>query len=116
MPIIGYKMQFNKIKSIKDDTFIINFKLTYTEKGLLKLEDDAIFDIGDYRILLENVFNNFDLEKLKEYDNGIYILSICKYIVDNIPNLHSIRYETKTMIDTYYKEEIIENYNKISGE
>ena len=50
---------------------------------------------------------------LKQYDNGVYILSICKYIVDRVPNLYSINYESKDMIDTYLKSEIIEDYNKI---
>lgn len=115
MPIIGYKKQFKNIDSIKNDTFTINFKLKYTDIGSLKIENEEndYFDVGDFNILLDKVFNNFTKDKLKEYDNGIYILSICKYIVDNVPNLYSISYEDKGMIDTYYKDEIINDYNKI---
>ena len=64
---------------------------------------------------IECIFDNFTEEKRKKYDNGIYILSVCKYIVDNVPNLYSINYETKGMIDTYYKQEIIDAYNKIKN-
>lgn len=35
---------------------------------------------------------------------------MCKYIVDRVPNLHSINYETKGMIDTYFKSEIINDF------
>ena len=112
MPIIGYKKTFKNIKSLSEDIFTINFKLEYDEFGHLKLENNY-FDVGDFGRLLDNVFNQFDEFKLKEYDNGIYILSICKYIVDKVPNLYSIIYEENGMIDTYYKQEIIDAYNKI---
>ena len=68
----------------------------------------------DPLLKLDAVFSEFTEETLKKYDNGIYILSICKYIVDKFPNLYSINYEIKGMIDTYYKQEIIDDYNKIS--
>ena len=41
---------------------------------------------------------------------------MCKYIVDNIPNLYSINYESSGMIVTYLKQEIIDDYNKIKNE
>ena len=117
MPIIGYKKTFKNIKSLSEDIFTINFKLEYDEFGHLKFQDgpNDYFDVGDFRILLDNVFAAFDEKKLKEYDNGIYILSICKYIVDKVPNLYSIVYEENGMIDTYYKQEIIDAYNKIKN-
>lgn len=117
MPIIGYKKKFKNIKSISDNIFIINFNLEYTECGSLKIqnEKDNYFDVGDFRILLDKVFDEFDEEIFEEYNNGVYILSVCKYIVDKVPNLYSINYETNGMVDTYYKQEIIEDYNKIKN-
>lgn len=115
MPIIGYKKQFNHISGVKIETFTVNFNLEYGKSGFLSIKDvdESYFDVGDFRIKLEEIFDNFTDDKLKEYDNGIYILSICKYIVDEMPTLYSINYESECMIDTYYRQEIIDNYNKI---
>jgi len=112
MPTIGFKQQFKNIDFLKNEVFTINFKLKYSEYGSLEFDDkeNSYFDSGDYRILIEKTFNNFNIQKLEEYDNGIQILSICKYLVDNIPNIYSITYETKACIDTYYKDEIINDY------
>ena len=116
MPIIGYKQQFKNIDFLKDEIFTINFKLKYTEYGGLEFDnqENPYFDSGDYRILIEKTFDNFTKEKFKEYDNGIQILSICKYLVDKIPNIYSVTYESKSNIDTYYKDEIINDYLKIN--
>lgn len=116
MPVIGYKKVFKQIKGVADEIFIVNFNLKYNKEGFLEIKDesDSYFDVGDFRIKLDTIFNEFTEEMLKKYDNGVYILSICKYIVDKIPNLYSINYESKGMIDTYYKQEIIDDYNKIS--
>lgn len=115
MPLIGFKKQFKNIKTLSNDIFTINFDLKYTEIGALRINDknDSYFDVGDFRLHIDQVFNDFTNEILKSYDIGVYILSICKYIVDSIPNLYSITYESSGMIDTYYKNEIIEDYNKI---
>lgn len=117
VPIIGYKKKFKNIKSLQNEIFIVNFKLEYNSHGFLEIqhEDNNRFDVGDFNILLDRIFDDFTEEKRKKYDNGIYILSVCKYIVDNVPNLYSINYETKGMIDTYYKQEIIDAYNKIKN-
>ena len=117
MPIIGYKQQFKNIPSLKNVTFTINFKLKYTEYGALEFDnkENPYFDCGDHRILIEKTFDNFNIEKLKEYDNGIQILSICKYLVDTIPNIYQVIYESKSSIDTYYKDEIIEDYKLIKN-
>ena len=117
MPTIGYKKKFKNIKGLQNEIFIVNFKLEYNSQGFLEIqhEDNNYFDVGDYNILLDRIFDDFTEEKRKKYDNGIYILSVCKYIVDNVPNLYSINYETKGMIDTYYKQEIIDAYNKIKN-
>lgn len=115
MPIIGYKKQFKHISGVKNETFTVNFNLEYGKSGFLSIKDvdESYFDVGDFRIKLEEIFDNFTDDKLKEYDNGIYILSICKYIVDEMPTLYSINYESECMIDTYYRQEIIDDYNKI---
>ena len=117
MPIIGYKQQFKNIEFLKNEVFTINFKLKYNEYGSLEFDDkeNSYFDSGDYRILIEKAFDEFNEQKLKEYDNGIQILSICKYLVDNIPNIYKITYESNSSIDTYYKEEIINDYLKIKN-
>ena len=113
MPIIGYKKQFDKIPFLKDDIFTINFNLKYHKNGSLEFENanDKYFDCGNYHLLIDKVFDNFDMNTYKQYDNGIMILSICKYLVDNISNIYSIVHEDKATIDTYYKEEVIESYN-----
>ena len=115
MPIIGFKKQFKNIKSISDDIFTINFNLSYTETGSLKINDvdKNYFDVADFRMLVDRIFEKFNDDLFKKYDNGVYILSVCKYIVDEIPNLYSIVYESKDMIDVYYKNEIINDYDKI---
>ena len=114
MPILGFKKSFKNIKSIQKDIFTINFKVNYNEYGFLNLEDEQnnYFDVGDINLLLDKTFSEFNETKFKEYDNGIYILSICKYIVDKVPYLYSINYETTNSIDTYLKQEVIEDYNK----
>ncbi len=116
MPIIGYKKKFKKLNGYEDDVFTVNFNLQYTSYGALEIKDavDNYFDVGDFGILLDEVFDDLDEDVINEYDNGVYVLSICKYIVDRVPNLYSINYETKGMIDTYLKQEIIDDYNKIS--
>ena len=117
MPIIGYKQQFKNIEFLKNKIFTINFKLKYNEYGSLEFDnqENSYFDSGDYRILIEKTFDEFNEQKLKEYDNGIQILSICKYLVDNIPNIYKITYESNSSIDTYYKDEIIKDYLKIKN-
>lgn len=81
----------------------------------IRNEDNKYFDVGEFNILLDLIFDDFTEKTLKKYDNGIYILSVCKYIVDNVPNLYSINYDTNGLIDTYYKQEIIDIYNKIKN-
>ena len=116
MPILGYKKNFKNIKTLSNDLFIINFNLKYTKSGSLSIKDKNIkyFDVGDFHYLIDKVFDDFDEKTLKEYDNGIYILSICKYLIDKIPGIYSIVYETNNMIDTYYKDEILKDYFKIN--
>ncbi len=115
MPIIGYKKNFKNLKGYENDTFTVNFDLEYTEHGSLKIrnEKDNYFDVCDFGILLDDVFEKLTNDLLKKYDNGVYVLSMCKYIVDRIPNLYSINYESRGMIDIYSKPEIIEDYDKI---
>lgn len=117
MPELGFKRQFKNIKGLENKTFIINFKLDYNKQGSLKFHNDynKHFDVGDYDILLDKVFDDFTESQFNNYDNGIFLLSVCKYIVDNIPELYSINIDSKNMIDTYYKNDIINDYNKISN-
>ena len=115
MPIIGFKKVFKHLKGVEKDIFTINFDLQYTEIGSLavKNESQTYFDMGDYDINLDELTEKLTEEVFESYDNGVYILSICKYIVDNVPNLYSINYESKGVVDTYFKQDIIDDYNKI---
>lgn len=63
--------------------------------------------------MIDEVFEKFDEEVFKRYDNGIFLLSVCKYLVDNIPNVYSIGHETNSMIDSYLTEDIINDYDRI---
>lgn len=118
MPIIGYKKNFKNLKGYEHDIFTVNFNLEYNEQGFLRIKNEKnnYFDVGDFGILLDDVFEKLTNDLLKEYDNGIYILSMCKYITDNVPNLYSISYESRGMVDSYLKQEIIDDYNKIKRE
>lgn len=115
MPIIGFKMKFKNYEPLKNNIFTINFKLKYNNNGSLKFDNikNSYFDMGDYHILLDEVFNKFDKKIFAKYDNGILILSVCKYLIDNIPNIYSISYQDNSCIDTYLAKEIIRDYNKI---
>lgn len=115
MPMLGYKRKFKNIDSLKDDVFIINFDLKYSDAGALHIDNEieSPFDVGDYHIMIDDVFENFDEEVFKKYDNGIFLLSVCKYLVDNIPNVYSIGHETNSMIDSYLTEDIINDYDRI---
>ena len=118
MPQFGYKNKFKNIDAFKNDTFVINFNLKYRRNGglYIKGKSKINFDIGDYHILIDEIFNNLTSEVLKEYDNGIYVLSVCKYLVDNIPGVYSIEYECGNMRDIYFAKEIIKDYKKTSKE
>lgn len=115
MPIIGYKKKFKNLNGYENDVFTVNFDLEYKTNGFLRIKnvENNYFDVGDFGILLDEVFEKLNKDLLKKYDNGVYILSMCKYIVDNVPNLYSINYESSGIIDIYLKQEIIDDYNKI---
>lgn len=117
MPLIGYKRNFKNLEGYNEDQFTVNFDLEYTSHGslIIKNEDKNYFDVGDFGILLDEVFESLTKDIIKEYDNGVYILSICKYLVDKVPQLYSINYESKGMIDTYFKNDIISDYEKIKN-
>lgn len=111
MPIVGYKKQFKNIPFLKDDMFTINFQLKHKKNGSLTFDKNKPFDSGDYHLLIDKVFEEFTEKKYKNYDNGIMLLSICKYLVDCIPDIYCITHEDKNSVDIYYTNEIIESYN-----
>ena len=115
MPIIGYKKKFKNLNGYENDVFTVNFDLEYKTNGFLRIKnvENNYFDVGDFGILLDEVFEKLNKDLLKKYDNGVYILSMCKYIVDNVPNLYSINYESSGIIYIYLKQDIIDDYNKI---
>lgn len=116
MPIIGFKNKFKNFKPL-DEEYLVKFDMEYTNHGALVNKDDGIqYDIADLRISIEKVFNDFDKNKFYEYDCGIMILSVCKYLVDNIAGIYEIVVDSKECMYTYKKDEIINDYNKIKGE
>lgn len=113
MPKIGYK------KNFKNDNYVytIYFDLKYTNRGGFKFNNkENYFDSGDTRILLDKIFNEKFDDILKKYDCGITELSILKYIIDNISNIHSIQVESTTTTALYLKEDIIKDYNMIKNQ
>ena len=110
-----YGQKFKNLNGYENDVFTVNFDLEYKTNGFLRIKnvENNYFDVGDFGILLDEVFEKLNKDLLKKYDNGVYILSMCKYIVDNVPNLYSINYESSGIIDIYLKQEIIDDYNKI---
>ena len=116
MPIVGYKTKMNKIKGL-NCTFLINFKLTHNKYGFLENRtiDDTYFDSGDFRIKIEEMSNAFTKEVFKKYDNGLYIVSILKYIVDKLPGLYSVKVYYTDTVDEYTKEEIIDTYEMVKN-
>ena len=115
MPILGYKTKIKNLKGNEDYEFIIKFKLKYDNRGCLNLVNHKkiSFDCGDYRIKVQKVMDSIDSKVYKQYNNGIYLLSLLKYIVDKIPELDSISVISKSIEDNYEKKEIIDSYNKI---
>lgn len=117
MPIIGFKNNFKNFKPAFDEKYIVNFNAEYTNHGSLVFKNTDIgFDVGDLRINIEKVFDEFTKDKFYQYDNGIMILSICKYLVDNIDNIYSIEVDCDMCRDIYFRDEIINDYKKIKGE
>ena len=104
VPTIGYKKKFKNIKGLQNEIFIVNFKLEYNSHGFLEIqhEDNNYFDVGDFNILLDRIFDDFTEEKRKKYDNGIYILSVCKYIVGNDCKANTNKIYNSRHVITYY--------------
>ena len=117
MPIIGYKCSFKNIPSISEYIFTIKFNLKYTDYGALKIKNEGndYFDVADFKIKINEMVERFNKKIYRDYDIGICILSVCKYIVDTIPTLFSIVVEDDNMIDIYSKDEIIEDYELIKS-
>lgn len=74
MPMLGYKRKFKNIDSLKDDVFIINFDLKYSDAGALHInnEIESPFDVGDYRIMIDDAFEKSLKEVFKRYDKSKY--------------------------------------------
>lgn len=73
MPIIGYKKSFNNIKSLEGDIFTINFNLGYSDYVSLyiKDEEDNYFDVGDFNILIDEVFDDLMTKSFKNMILGL---------------------------------------------
>ena len=117
MPIIGFKNKFKNFKPLESEEYIIKFDMKYSTRGsLINKKNNQTSDIADLRMHIENIFNIFDRDKFYQYDNGIMILSVCKYLVDYIPGIYEIEVHSTNTIDIYKREEIISDYKKIKGE
>ena len=113
MPMLGYKTKMPHIVGLKNVEFIINFKLNYSDHGSFenRTVENHYFDVGDFHIKVDEMADDLTPEILRKYDNGIYLLSVCKFIVDKIPELYSIKVSDKNMEEEYLKDEIIDAYN-----
>lgn len=117
MPIIGFKNKFKNFKPLEDYLYLIKFDMKYNKTGaLINKKNNISYDVADLRLHVQNIFDAFDKEEFYQYDNGVMILSVCKYLVDNIPEIYEIEIESKNDKDIYKKEEIIKYYNEIKGE
>lgn len=117
MPIIGFKNKFKNFKPLEDYLYLIKFDMKYVKPGaLVNKVDNISYDVADLRMHIESVFDSFNKDKFYEYDNGVLILSVCKYLVDNIAGIYEIEIDSKNDRDIYKREEIIKYYNDIKGE
>lgn len=116
MPVIGFKNKFNNFKPLEGEEYLIKFDMRYSSHGSLfnKLNQET-YDMGDLRLSIEKVFSEFDKEKFYEYDCGIMTLSVCKYLIDNISGIYEIEVESSCFRDTYKREDIVKDYNKVKG-
>ena len=109
MPIICFK---NKIKiNNYEQSISFAFNCIYDDNYHLKLKDyiPNYFDSGDFRIKIENTIKNLNHNILKEYDkknNGVLYMALLNYFYDNIPELYSLRFESKYGESIYYVNEL----------
>lgn len=116
MPIFGFKNRFKEFKPLEGEEYLVKFDMRYSNHGSLtnKINLETC-DMADLRMNIERVFNEFDKDKFYEYDCGVMTLSVCKYLIDNIPGIYEIEVESNNCRDTYKREEIIKDYNKVKG-
>lgn len=112
---LGFKRKFKNIDFLKDEEINIFFKLDYKDNGALKIQHvkNDYFDVDDFQLKIDEIFDGFNKEIFDEYDIGIQLLSVFKYLVDNIPNVYAISHESNGITDYYLKKDIIKDYNKI---
>ncbi len=70
MPMLGYKRKFKNMDSLKDDVFIINFDLKYSDAGALhinnEIESPYVYSIGHETnnmidsYLTKDIINDYD--------------------------------------------------------
>jgi hypothetical protein len=117
MPVVGFKNKFKNFKPLEGEEYLVKFDMRYSNHGsLINKLNQMTYDMGDLRMKVESVFDKFDKEEFYQYDCGIMILSTCRYLVDNIEGIYEIDVESLGCRDTYKREEIIKDYNKIKGE
>lgn len=114
MPIICFR---EKIK-IKDyeETISLAFNCVYDDNFHLELKDYVpnYFDCGDFRIKIEDTISKLTYELLMEYDcknGGVLYMGILNYFYDNIPQLYSIKFESKTGDSIFYTSELKNKIN-----
>ena len=109
MPIICFKNNF-KINNI-EETISFAFNCEYDDNYHLKLKDYTpnYFDCGDFRIKIEDTISKLTYELLMEYDHkngGVLNLAYLDYFYDNIPELYSLKFESKSGDSIYYVNEL----------
>ena len=58
---------------------------------------------------------DLDNELLNDYLNELKIRKVSKYLIDNISGIYEIEVESSCFRDTYKREDIIKDYNKVKG-
>lgn len=109
MPILCFREKL-KIKDY-EETISFAFNCVYNNDYHLKVKDSIpnYFDSGDFRIKIKDAITNLNYKLLSDYErkNGdVYFLGVLNYFYDNIPELYSIKFESKSGDSIYYVSDL----------
>ena len=109
MPILCFKKEI-KIDNYKENISLA-FNCFYDNNYHLKLKDYSpnYFDSGDFRIIIDKTINELNYDILRKYEhknNDVRHMAILNYFCDNIPELYSIKFESKSGDSIYYVNEL----------
>ncbi len=90
---------------------VLGFKCTYDENFRLCFAKNNIqFDSHDLKIKIDDIANNYDKEKSKDYENkygNVSVLSVSMYLFDNINEIEYVKFIYKEHFDILYKDEVL---------